>query len=75
MTELTSALPSYAREAGLERLDHRRVDAERQVGEALHERDRLAHQPDLVGERVADVHVEHVGAARDLLGDVDLDPR
>ena len=41
----------------------------------LHERDRLAHQLDLVGERIADVDVEHVGAARDLLRDVDLDPR
>ena len=42
---------------------------------ALHERDRLAHQLDLVGERVADVDVEHVGAAGDLLRDVDLEPR
>ena len=48
---------------------------ERQVGERLHERDRLAHQLDLVGERVADVDVEHVGAAGDLLRDVDLDAR
>ena len=75
VTELTSALPWYAREPGLERLDHRRVDAERHVGQALDERDRLPHQLDLVGERVADVHVEHVGAACDLLRDVDLDPR
>ena len=75
VTELTSALPSYAREPGLERLDHRRVDAERQVGQALHERDRLRHQLDLVGERVADVDVEHVGAALDLLRDVDLELR
>ena len=48
---------------------------ERQVGQPLHERDRRAHQLDLVGERVADVDVEHVGAAGDLLRDVDLDPR
>ena len=75
VTELTSALPSYAARPGLERLDHRGVDAERQVAEALHERDRAAHQPDLVGERVADVDVEHVGAARDLLRDVRLDLR
>ena len=45
------------------------------VGESLHERDRRAHQRDLVGERVADVDVEHVGAARDLLRDVDLELR
>ena len=62
-------------EPGLERLDHRRVDAERDVGQPLHERDRLRHQLDLVGERVADVHVEHVGAALDLLRDVDLELR
>ena len=62
-------------EAGLERLDHRRVDAERDVGQPLHERDRLRHQRDLVGERVADVHVEHVGAALDLLRDVGLELR
>ena len=34
-----------------------------------------AHQLDLVGERVADVDVEHVGAARDLLRDVGLELR
>ena len=62
-------------ETGLERLDHRGVDAERQVGQALDQRDRLAHQRDLVGQRVADVHVEHVRAARDLLRDVDLELR
>ena len=31
----------------------------------------LAHQRDLVGERIADVDVEHVRAARDLLLHVD----
>ena len=62
-------------EARFERLDHGRVDAERQIGEPLDERDGLPHQPDLVGERIADVDVEHVGAARQLLGDVDLDLR
>ena len=70
MTELTSALPWYAERPGLERLDHRGVDAERQLAEALDERNRLAHQVDLVGERVADVDVEQVRAARDLLRDV-----
>ena len=62
-------------EPRLERLDHRRVDAQRDVGEPLHERDRTAHQLHLVGERVADVDVEHVGAAGDLLRDVGLDAR
>ena len=60
-------------EPGFERLDHRRVDAERQIGQALDERDRRAHQLDLVGERIADVDVEHVGAAGNLLRDVQLD--
>ena len=62
-------------EAGLERLDDGRVDAERDVRQRLHERDRLPHQCDLVGKRVADVHVEHVGAALDLLRDVGLELR
>ena len=62
-------------EPGLERLDHRGVDADRQLAEALHERDRLAHQVDLVGERIADVDIEHVRAALDLLRDVGLDLR
>ena len=62
-------------EPRLERLDDRGVDAERQLREPLHERDRLPHQPDLVCERVADVHVEHVGAALDLLRDVGLELR
>ena len=44
-----------------------------QVGQLLDERDRLAHQADLVRERVAHVDVERVGAARHLLGDVDLE--
>ena len=60
-------------QAGLERLDDRRVDADREVGQLLHERDRLSHQLDLVRQRVADVHVQHVCAAGHLLGDVDLD--
>src|SRR5439155_5775432 len=37
--------------------------------------DRLRHQPDLVGERVADVDVEHVRPAFDLLSDVELELR
>ena len=41
----------------------------------LHERDGASHQLDLVRERVADVDVEHVRAARDLLRDVELDAR
>ena len=38
---------------------------------SLDQRDRLAHQRDLVGQRVADVDVEHVGPAGDLLRHVD----
>jgi len=62
-------------ETGLERLDHRRVDAERHVRQALHERDCLPHQLDLVRQWVADVDVEHVGAAGELLRDVEFDAR
>jgi hypothetical protein len=60
-------------EPRLERLDHGRVDADRQVAKALHERDRLAHQRDLIGQRVAHVDVEHVRAAGNLLRDVGLE--
>ena len=60
-------------EPGLERLDHGGVDADRQLAEALHERDRLAHQVDLVGERIADVDVEQIRAAGHLLRDVGLE--
>ena len=68
-------MPWYSLEPRLERLDHGRVDAQGQVGQALHERHGLPHQLDLVGERVADVDVEHVGAARDLLRDIGLELR
>ena len=57
-------------ETGLERLDDRRVDADRQVGVLLHEPDRTPEQVGLVGQRDAHVDVEHVGAARDLILDV-----
>ncbi len=43
--------------------------------EPLHQRHGAAHQLDLVGERIADVDVEHVGAACDLLRGVDLELR
>ena len=39
------------RQPGLERLDDRGVDADRQVGELLHHRDRLGEQLRLVGQR------------------------
>ena len=71
--ELTSARPWYADEPGLERLDDRGVDADRQVGELLDHRDRLGEQLGLVGQRDAHVDVEHVGAALDLGLDVALD--
>ena len=64
-----------SRQPGVERLDHRRVDAERQVGQALDQLHRLDHQIDLVGERSPHVDVEHHGATGHLLRDVDLDTR
>ena len=63
------------REAGLERLDDRGVDADREVGQLLDHLDRLGQQLGLVGERDAHVDVEHVGAALDLRLDVALDRR
>ncbi len=59
-------------QAGLERLDDRRIDADRKVGQLLDERDRPPNQVDLVGKRVAGVHVQHVRAGH-LLGHVDLE--
>ena len=61
------------RQPGLERLDDRGVDADRHVGEALHQLDRPGEQVGLVGERDAHVDVEHVGAALDLGLHVALD--
>ena len=54
------------REPGLERLDDRRVDRERHVGDRLHELDRLPQDRGLVGERDAGVDVEHLRARLDL---------
>ena len=61
------------RQAGLERLDDGRVDADRQVGQALDELDRLLEQLGLIGQRHAHVDVEHHRAALDLRLDVALD--
>ena len=61
-------------EPGVEHLDDRGVDAQRQVGEALDELDRLDHELGLVHQRGAHVDVEHHGAARHLLRHVDLHP-
>src|SRR5579862_6430953 len=68
-------LPVVCRQPRLERLDHGGVDAERQLAQPLHERDRARHQPDLVRERIADVHVQDVRAACNLLRHVDLELR
>ncbi len=68
-------LPLVRLEASFERLDDGRVDAERNVRQLLNERNRLTHQRDFVGERVADVHVEHVGPSLDLLRDISLELR
>ena len=61
-------------EAGLERLDDRGVDRQRQVGQALDELDGPGQDRRLVGERDPGVDVEHVGAGLDLGEDVALDP-
>ena len=53
-------------EAGLERLDDRRVDRERHVRDRLHELDRVREDRRLVGERDAGVDVEHLRARLDL---------
>ena len=58
------------REPCIERLDDRGVDADRQVGVLLHELDRACQEGGLVRQRHTHVHVEHVGAARDLILDV-----
>ena len=41
VTELTSGLPDVGRQPGLERLDDRRVDRQREVGQRLDEPDRV----------------------------------
>ena len=61
-------------EASFERLDDRRVDRQRQVGERLDELDRRGQDRRLVGERDAGVDVEHVRAGLDLGEHVALDP-
>jgi hypothetical protein len=59
------------REAGLERLDDRRVDADRRVGRSGHRAQHVLEQLGLVDERDAGVDVEHVGAGRHLGDGVD----
>ena len=62
-------------ETGLERLDDRRIDRQREVGQRLDELDRLGQDRRLVGQRDAGVDVEHVRAGLDLGDRVALDPR
>ena len=57
----------------LERLDDRRVDRQRQVGQALDELDGLGQDRRLVGQRDPGVDVEHLGAGLDLREDVAFD--
>ena len=57
-------------EAGLERLDHGGVDADRQVGVLLDEHDRAREEVGLVGERHAHVDVQDVRAPGHLVLDV-----
>ena len=60
-------------EPGLERLDDRGVDRQRDVDERLDELDGPGEDRRLVGERDARVDVEHVGAGLDLGDRVALD--
>jgi hypothetical protein len=63
------------REAGLERLDDRRVDRQGHVGQRLHELDRVGQDRRLVRQRDTRVDVEHVRTGFDLGDRVALDPR
>ena len=60
-------------EARLQRLHDRRVDGERQVGQALDQPDGMGQHGRLVGQRDAGVDVEHVGPGRHLGDHVTLD--
>jgi hypothetical protein len=62
-------------ESGFERLDDRRIDRQREVGQRLDEPDRLGQDRRLIGKGDARVDVEHVGAGLDLGDRVALDPR
>jgi hypothetical protein len=62
-------------EPGLERRDDRGIDRQRQIGQRLHELDRLGQDLGLVGERNAGVDVQHVGAGRDLRQGIRFDRR
>ena len=75
VTELTSAFPSYAESpASSASITDESMQSGRSVSPCT-SATACAHQLDLVRQRVADVDVEHVRAARDLLGDVDLELR
>ena len=74
VTELTQRLALVDGEPGLERLDDRRIDRQRQVGQALDELDGPGEDRRLVAQRDPGVDVEHVGAGLDLGEDVALDP-
>ena len=62
-------------EARLERLDDRRIDRQREVGQRLDELDRVGQDRRLVRQRDARVDVEHVCAGLDLGDRVPLDAR
>ena len=61
-------------DAGLKRLDHRGVDAERDVGDRLDELDCGRQHGRLVGERYAGIHIEHVRTGGDLGERIGLHP-
>ena len=67
--------PLVGGESDFECLDDRRVDADRQVRDALNQLDRAAEQIGLIGQRHAHVDVEDHGAAGHLRGNVPLDRR
>ena len=74
VTRVDERLALVDGEPGLERLDDRRVDRQRHVGERLDELDGLGQDRRLVGQRDAGVDVEHVRAGLDLGERVALDP-
>lgn len=53
-------------QSGFECRNDRRIDAQRHIGDRLHQLDRLRQDARLIGQRNAGVDIEHMGAGRDL---------
>ena len=69
---IDKGLALIRREAGLECLNDRGVDAQGHIGERLHQAHGIAEEFDLIDQGCAHVDIEHHRAASDLLSDVDL---